>query len=286
MKVWIVRILGGLVGLVVISLSTVFVLSERAINKRHAFKEYPISVPTDSATLAQGERLVKMRCAGCHGGDSLPGNPAFFDEPMIARVAAPNVPARIASLTDAELAAFMRSGIRKNGTSPFIMPPPGLYHISDADLGALIAYLRKLPVSSTTTPPNAYRLLGRVGVMTGQFKTAVAAFDTTQERVGQDTAWATTRNGEYLTRIICTECHGVQLTGAAGPPAATPSIAMAAGYSADEFRTLLRTGTPRVSSTQLTLMAEVARASLTLLTDAEISAIYEYLKALPASGVR
>ena len=122
--------------------------------------------------------------------------------------------------------------------------------------------------------------------MTGQFKTAVAAFDTTHERVGQDTAWATTRHGEYLSRLICTECHGINLTGSAGPPAATPSIALAAGYAAEEFKTLLRTGTPRVPTTQLTLMAETARQSLSLLTDAEIAAIYEYLKALPATGVK
>jgi mono/diheme cytochrome c family protein len=283
MKVWILRILGGLVVVTAIALSTLFVLSDRVINKRHEFKEYAISVPTDSVSLAQGQRLVKMRCAGCHG-DSLQGGP-FFDEPMIASIPAPNVPARLANLTDAEFAGFLRSGVRKNGTSPFVMPPPGFYHISDADLGSLIAYLRKLPVPENTTPPNSYRLMGRLGVLMGQFKTAVAAFDTTQERVGQDSAWATTRHGEYLARVICTECHGLTLTGAAGPPAATPSIAMAAGYSADEFTALLRTGTPRVPTTQLTLMAETARRSLTHLTDAEIAAIYSYLKALPATGV-
>lgn len=285
MKGWILRILGATVVAVAIALSTVFVLSDRAINKRHPFKEYPISVPTDSAALAQGQRLGLMRCAGCHG-DSLQGNPAFFDEPMIARIAAPNVPARIANLTDAEFAGFMRTAVRKNGTSPFVMPPPGFYHISDGDLGAIIAWLRTLPVPATTTPPNSYRLMGRVGVLLGQFQTSYAAFDTTQERVGQDSTWATTRHGEYLARVICTECHGLSLTGAAGPPAATPSLAMAAGYSAEEFTTLLRTGTPRLSTTQLTLMAETARRSLTHLSDAEISSIYEYLKALPAAGVR
>ena len=204
---------------------------------------------------------------------------------MVARVAAPNVPSRIASLSDAEFAGFMRSGVRKNGTSPFIMPPPGFYHMSDADLGAIIAYLRTLPVSPATTPANTYRMLGRLGVVTGQFKTSVAQFDTTQERVGQDTAWATTRNGEYLARLICTECHGTSLTGSAGPPAPTPSIAGALAYEEPQFFTLLREGRPRDPSTTLTLMAEAARTSLKYFTDAEISAIYAYLKSLAASGV-
>jgi mono/diheme cytochrome c family protein len=204
---------------------------------------------------------------------------------MVARIAAPNVPSKIANLTDAEFAGFMRSGVRKDGTSPFIMPPSGFYHVSDRDLGAIIAYLRQLPVPANTTPPNSYRLLGRFGVMTGQFRTSVAEFDTTQERIGQDTAWATTRNGEYLVRLICTECHGNRLTGAAGPPAPTPSIAGAGAYQEPEFFTLLRTGRPRDPSTMLTMMAETARSSLKYLTDAEISAIYGYLKSLPATGV-
>ena len=280
---WLARMVVGLAVLVAIALSTLFVLSDRVINKRYPFKEYAISVPADSAALAQGQRMVKIRCDGCHG-DSLQGS-EFFDEPMIARIPAPNVPARLANLTDAEFAGFMRSGIRKNGTSSFIMPPPGFYHVSDSDLGALIAYLRSLPVSNNTLPPPSYRLLGRLGVVTGQFKPIVVDFDTTQERVGQDPASATTRQGEYLARLICTECHGLKLVGSAGPPAPTPSLAMAAGYSPEEFTALLRTGTPRLPSTQLSLMRETALRSLTYLTDAEIQAIHGYLKELPATGV-
>ena len=262
--------------------------SNRIINRKHAFVPYLIVVPADSASIARGRQLAQVRCFGCHG-QSLQGRADFFDEPMVARIATPNVPRRLASFSDAEFAGFLRSGIRKDGTSPFVMPPPGFYHISDADLGALIAYLRSVPVTGPDTPPNSYRLLGRLGVILGQFKTAVAAFDTTQERVGQDPAWATTRRGEYLARMICTECHGLRLVGdsaAAGGAAATPNLSGALGYSLEEFTTLLRTGTPREPGKTLSLMAETARGSLTWLTNEEIAAIYEYLTALPATGVK
>jgi len=285
---WLGRILGGLVLLLLIAVSVVYVQSNRVINRKHVFTPYPVSVPADSASIARGRQLAQVRCFGCHG-ESLQGKADFFDEPMIARIATPNVPRKLASLSDAEFAGFLRSGIRKDGTSPFIMPPPGFYHISDADLGALIAYLRSVPATGPETPPNSYRLLGRVGVLLGQFKTAVASFDTTQERVGQDPAWATTRHGEYLARMICTECHGLRLTGdpaAAGGGAATPALVGALGYSLQEFTTLLRTGTPREPGRQLGLMAETARGSLTWLTNEEIAAIHEYLSALPATGVR
>ena len=283
MKRWILRILSGLLVLVVVAVGAIWFQSNRLIYAKHEFREHAISVPTDSATIARGYQIARVRCMACHK-DSLKGDPAFFDDPMVARLVAPNVPAKLATMTDAEFAGFLLSGVRKDGTSPFVMPPPGLYHLSDADIGALIAYIRSLPVDSTL-PGNSFRLMGRLGVAMGQFKTAVASYDTTQERVGLDPAWATTRHGEYLARSICTECHGMRLTGDSAAEGATPSLAGALAYSPEEFVTLLRTGTPREAGKQLTLMAEVARFAFTHLTDEEISAIYQYIKALPATGV-
>lgn len=283
---WIVRILGGLLVVVCVAVLAIYVASNRIINQRHAFQEHPLTVPSDSASVAEGARFARIRCFGCHG-DSLKGK-VFFDEPMIARLIAPNVPGKLATLSDAELAGFLRSGVRKDGTSPFVMPPPGFYHISDHDLGALIAYLRSLPVGEHALPANSYRLMGRLGITMGQFKTAVASFDTTERRVGDDPAWATTRKGEYLARIQCTECHGLRLTGEAAPSGdgmGSPSLSGALGYSPEEFARLLRTGIPRDTTRKLTLMAEVAQYSLTHLTDDEIAAVYQYIKALPATGV-
>lgn len=285
MKRVILKILRGLVLAIAIGVIAIYIQSNRIINKRHEFRPYPVAVPTDSASIAYGERLARLRCFGCHT-DSLYGQ-VFFDEPMVAHLVAANVPAKLATLTDAEFAGFMRSGVRKDGTSPFVMPPPGFYHISDSDLGALIAYLRTIPQGGEALPPNSYGPMGRLGIVLGEFKTAVAEFDTTQARIGDDPAWATTRHGEYLARMICTECHGPRLTGvpAAGGEAGSPSLAGALGYSLDEFTTLVRTGTPREAGKTLTLMREVATYSLKYLTDAEVAEIHAYIKALPATGV-
>ncbi len=242
-----------------------------------------MSVPTDSAALARGEHIARMSCFGCHG-DSLQGQ-VFFDEPGIARLVAPNALVKLDSVSDAEFAAFMRDGVRKDGTTSFVMPPPGFYHISDADLGSLITYLRTLPKAATPSlPRNSYGPMGRLGIVLGEFQTAYALRDTTMERVGDDPAWATSRQGEYLARVICVNCHGRNLTG--DPTTPSPSIAGAAGYSPEQFVTLLRTGVPRDTATRLTMMRDVARAELHYLTDEEIAAIYVYLTSLPATGVR
>lgn len=283
---WVGRIAGGLFLLLVIAVCAVYVQSNRIIYKRHPFQPHPVAVPSDSASIAHGERLARIRCFGCHG-DSLHGG-VFFNERFVARISAANIPAKLLTLTDAEFAGFLRSGVRKDGTSPFIMPPPGFYHISDSDLGALLAYLRSIPQGGAPLPPNTYGPMGRLGVVLGQFKTSVEAFDTTAARIGDDPAWATTRHGEYLARVICTECHGPRLTGdpaAAGGAAATPSLSGARGYSLEEFVTLLRTGTPREATTRLDLMAKTAKSSLKNFTDAEIAEVYDYLKALPLTGV-
>jgi mono/diheme cytochrome c family protein len=283
---WLGRIAGGLLLLLVIAVCVVYVQSNRIIYKRHAFQPHQVAVPSDSASIAHGERLARARCYGCHA-DSLHGQ-IFFNERFVARISAANIPAKLLTLSDAEFAGFMRTGVRKDGTSPFIMPPPGFYHISDADLGALIAYLRSIPQGGEPLPPNTYGPMGRLGVMLGQFKTAVAEFDTTVARVGDDPAWATARHGEYLARMICTECHGQTLVGEPDPDGGTgsPSLSGARGYSLEEFVALLRTGTPREATTQLGLMGEAARNSLKYLTDAEIAEVYDYLKALPLTGVK
>lgn len=277
-----IRILSGLLILVCLAIIAIYVQSNRIINKRHPFQPHAVAVPTDSASIAYGERLARMRCFGCHA-DSLYGQ-VLFSEPMVARLTAANVPALLATQSDAEFAGFLRTGVRKDGTSPFVMPPPGFYHISDSDLGALIAYLRTIPQGGETLPPNSYGPMGRLGVVLGEFKTAVADYDTTIARVSDDPAWATTRHGEYLARMICTECHGLRLVG--DPSGPTPSLSGALGYSPDEFVALVRTGTPREAGKTLSLMREVALNSLKYLTDAEVAEIYQYIKSLPASGVK
>lgn len=284
MKRWILRILGGLLAVVVLGLGTIYALSAQTINARHTFREWPLAASTDSASRARGEHIARMSCFGCHG-DSLQGQ-VFYDQPGIARLVAPNALAILDTLTDAEFAGFLRNGVRKDGTSSFVMPPAGFYHIAEADVAALIGYLRSLPKAATpqALPRNSYGPLGRMGIAMGEFKPIVAQIDTTAARVGDDPAWSTTRQGEYLARIICANCHGPRLTG--DPATPSPSIVAAAAYDPGQFVTLLRTGTPRDTATKFTMMGDVARAELKHLTDEEISAIYAYLKTLPATGVK
>jgi cytochrome c553 len=278
---WLLRILGGIALVVVAAIMVIYIISSRYIDRRYPVRQVAITLPTDTAAVARGARLAHLACIGCHG-DSLQGQ-VFFDVPGVARISAPNALDRLTKYTDAEFAGLLRYGVHRDGSATFIMAPPGFYHMADADAASLLAYLRSMPkAAGPTLPADSYRLMGRLGIALGQFKNTVEDRDTTTPRVGGDPAYLSTRQGEYFARMICSGCHGTPLTG--DPQMPSPSIVLAVGYSLPEFVTLLREGKPRVEKTIAT-MGEVAQKQLHNLTDAEIAAIYAYIRALPATGV-
>ena len=100
--------------------------------------------PTDAAAIAEGGRLARiLGCHDCHG-EHLEGR-LFFSEPHVADLVAPNLSRLVPSYSDAELARAIRHGIRRDGTGLFAMPSASFFHLSDEDLGRLIAYLRRQP---------------------------------------------------------------------------------------------------------------------------------------------
>lgn len=158
------------------------------------------------------------------------------------------------------------------------MPSAMFYHLDDADLGALIAFLRTLPdKGSDTLPKTSMRVLARVGMVLGQYKMEprYITHDAPRAPNGADPA----ARGKYIAKSACTECHGDQLTG----DGTTPSSSVVAAYSPVEFARLMREGIPR-DGRKLDLMARTARSRFVHLTDDEITALYAYLSGQLASG--
>ena len=142
----------------------------------------------------------------------------------------------------------------------------------DADLGALIAYLRTLPDKggSDTLPATSLRLLARVGVITGKYnlEPVEIVHDAPRAPNGPDAA----ARGQYLAKSTCTECHGQRLEGSEE----TPALSIVAGYSPAEFARLMREGVPR-DGRRLEMMGGVARARFVHFSDEEVGALYAYL---------
>jgi len=256
--------------IVAVLLIVIYAGSEYRLRQKFDIAAAPIEVPTDSAAIARGRHLLETRgCEGCHG-EGLKGE-VFFDQPMLARLVAPNVVRAIKGYSNPDLARLLRHGVRPNGTGVAVMPSSMFYHLDDADLAGLIAYLRTLPdKGSDTLPATSLRLLARVGLVMGQYR--LEPVDITHDAPRTPNGPDPAARGEYLAKSTCSECHGQQLEGSEE----TPALSIVAGYSQAEFARLMREGVPR-DGRKLALMGDVARSRFVHFSDDEIGALYAYL---------
>lgn len=260
------------VSIVAVLLIVIYAGSEYRLRQKFDIAAAPIEVPTDSAALARGRHVFETRgCEGCHG-EGLQGK-VFFDQPMLARLVAPNVVRAIRSYSNPDLARLLRHGVRPNGTGVAVMPSSVFYHLDDADLAGLIAHLRTLPdKGSDTLPATSLRLLARVGLVMGQYRLEPVEITHDAPRIANGPEPAT--RGQYLARSTCTECHGQRLEGSEE----TPALSIVAGYSQAEFARLMREGVPK-DGRKLGLMGDVARSRFVHFSDDEVGALYTYLSA-------
>jgi mono/diheme cytochrome c family protein len=275
---WTGIVLGGLVGLAIVAYALVYILSERALRHTFDIPGNSISIPNDSASIAEGRRLATIRGCfyGCHGKQA--EGVVMFDQPMIGRVVAPNLTAAVRKYSDTELAHIIRNGVRPDGRSMVIMPAETFNVLTDEDLGRILAFLKSLPATAGPGPDVWLGPLGRIGVATGKFN-VVAQLLANSVPPPEATSEEAIR-GRYLARTICAQCHGTTLRGDSNPDFASPSLRVAAAYSPEAFAQLLRTGVA-LGGREAGEMSAFARQNLTYLTDAEIAALYSYLHALP-----
>lgn len=262
--------------LLVVAAGVVYALSERMIRQTYDVPAAAIPIPTDSAAIAEGERLARTRGCynGCHGEAAEGG--LFIEDRLLGSIDAPDLTRAVHTLTDEQLVRVIRLGVRADGSSVFVMPSADFYHLSDEDLGAIVAYLRSLP--RTDGPETRVRLgpLGRLLFVMGEFQPAAAAIEHDAPRVDPGDGSDPLLVGEYVARTACAECHGRNFEGSPGPPEATPNLAITAAYTPDGFRTLIREGTP-LDGRDLRLMDDMSRNRFSYFTDAEIDGLYAFL---------
>jgi mono/diheme cytochrome c family protein len=242
---WTLYFASGLIALAVLAALAVFVISELTLRRRHDAPARALVLPADSASIAEGKRLATLRgCYGCHG-ESLEGG-VFIDEPVLARLVAPNLTAVARRYSDAELERVIRSGVKPDGRSVLAMPSAMFTHLTDADVARIIAAVRSAPPVAGLEPEVRVGPLGRLGFVLGKFRPE-ADLVAEARRTELPAADTLARHGRYLARTICTECHGVDLRGA--PDGSAPDLRIAAAYTFAAFRHLLRTGEPQGAAT-------------------------------------
>jgi mono/diheme cytochrome c family protein len=270
--------LASLLALGIVAYAIAYVASERILRRTYEVPAVAIAIPTDTESITEGRRLATIRgCVnGCHGKNA--EGVVMFDEPMIARVVAPNLTASVRKYSDAQIAVIVRKGVRPDGRSLLVMPAEAFTWMTDADLGRTIAFLKSLPPSTGSGPGISVGPLGRIGLAVGKFKTVaqlIADAEPPPKATSEQAAF-----GRYLARTTCPQCHGTNLRGASTPDFISPDLRIVAAYSPEAFAELMRTGVA-LGGRKLDTMGPWARQTLSQFTDAEIAALYSYLHAMP-----
>jgi mono/diheme cytochrome c family protein len=159
--------------------------------------------------------------------------------------------------------------------------------MSDADVGALIAYIRSLPPVDSQLPPSEIRPLGQVLLAAGLLPSFGAeVVDHGGKREAAPPAGLTPEYGRYLAMTGgCVGCHGPGLSGGPipgvppdFPPATNISPTGIGGWTDADFFRALREGRRPDGSALNPFMPWMATRQM---TDDEIKALLVYLRTVP-----
>jgi cytochrome c553/mono/diheme cytochrome c family protein len=274
---WLRYAVAALVTLMLVAAATVYALSERVIRRTYDEPLVSIPIPTDSASIVEGGRIALIHgCRGCHARDM--SGQVWEDDFWFGRQNAPNLTEAAQRYTDAELVRIIRRGVRPDGRSVWSMTSEMFAPLSDADLGKIIAYIRSGPPVAGLSRRFAPGPLARWEIVRGDYRPAAELVRETDAVTAAgyfpagDEAHA---RGAYLARTSCPECHNLRLQ---GYPGDTPDLAIAAGYTPEQFAHFFATG-EALGGRELPLMSVMARNRFSNFTDEEEAALYAYLVA-------
>lgn len=286
---WILRILGGLVAIVLLALTGLYVTAESRFNKTYEISAKPIPMSTSVESVAIGRHWAEVHCQSCHGED-LGGGP-FFEDPALGYVDAPNLTSGKGGIgstyTDADWVRAIRYGVMPNGKSVFLMPSNDFYHANDQALAGMIAYMKTLsPVDRETRPRSLTplaKVLFQLGVLGDLLRAETIPHNA---RPPAPPEGVTVEYGEYLANAHgCKACHGSNLAGGQPPEPGAPFALNLTpggeliGWDEANFFTAMRDGrTPDGRQ----LSDAMPWKGLGNLTDDELRAIWLYVQAQPA----
>jgi cytochrome c553 len=232
---------------------------------------------SDAAALrAHGERLTHvLGCTGCHGAH-LEGTLFTKDHPEYGPLYASNLTVEAREYSDAQLEGIIRHGVHPERKSVWGMPSQIFHNLSDADLKALIAYLRTLKPIGKKTPPPQFSAQDKKDIAAGQYGPTTQLVRKLGGVLPADLG-PQVALGRYITSVTCTECHGPKLEG--DPMSRTPNLIVAGAYSRADFDKLITQGIPTPKRKLNPMMSGVATTRFSHLTPHERDMLFAYLKA-------
>ena len=280
------RLLLGLVLLIAVVVASVYVVSSWRFSRKYQVASRSLVIPTDSAAIERGRRLASTigKCVDCHTED-LGGQP-FIDDKAMGQIATANLTggrgSRVIGWSPDTWDKAIRHGVGANDEALIIMPVHSYQYFTNEDVAALIAYLTSLPKVDREFPARSIGPVARGLYVAGKLPVFEA------EMVNHDSVglYPPMSTGEYIARTGgCYSCHGPQLAGGAipgtepgTPPAANISSTGMINWTLADFTRALRTGQRPDGSTLKPPMPWKLTAGM---TDAEIEALWTYLRSTP-----
>jgi cytochrome c553 len=226
-------------------------------------------------------------CAVCHDTDL--GGKIYADMGPVGVVAGKNLTRGKggigAEFADTDWVRAIRYGLRRDGTSLIMMPSEVYTKLTDADLGAVIAYVKQVPPVDRVVPQSRFRPLGRALLATGQMDILTAPKTFHDGTAASAEPMGTVGYGKYLADVSgCHGCHGFGLSGGrvAGPdnlpPAANLTPAGLGSWTEQDFIRALRDGRRPDGTAINDFMPWRNYASM---SDLDLHALWLYLRSVP-----
>jgi mono/diheme cytochrome c family protein len=289
---WLLRIILGVVGLVIVVVGALYALGSAKLNKTWVIEQslVDLQIPTDKASIARGKHfaIALGKCVDCHGADL--GGKIFIDAPPFLVVASNLTRGRGgvgANFADADFVRAIRHGVDESGHGLIVMPAEAYTFFSDQDLADIIAYVKSVPPVDRELPDTDVKPLGRILLGAGQLMAPSAML------INHDGPFPATmppaasiEYGRYLAMTGgCMVCHGAGLSGGrfVGAPPSEPTAQNITptgigSWSDADLERALRVGKRPDSTTIDPFMPWQYTA---LMTDQEMKALVLYLRSVP-----
>ena len=265
------------IGLVLLGFAYAYIQVRMDISRTYAVPVTDIAVPEGPEAIAEGERLARLRgCFYCHG-EQLEGKLYWAAANRGIIAIAPNLTDKIDEYTPGQFARAVRHGVKNDATSiQTAMPAFTFYHLSNADMGRIIAYVSSLPEREGYEGRFQLMPIGWLRWLNRKFPPNVAELiDHEAPRVDPAVDGSPVDRGRYLAESMCTECHGEK--GRLRMPNA-PDLVVAGAYPYDKFATLMKTG-ESISGRELdSHMVVAAKVRYSYLTEEEVQVLHAYFR--------
>lgn len=207
-------------------------------------------------------------CTGCHGAD-LEGKRLRLPVSIFAS----NLRALIPRYSDEDFDRAIRRGLRPDASSLWVMPSQAYVYVRDADIAAILGYLRALKPKGATTPPPQFGETARQKIARGELQPAADLSETQMPAIDLGPHYS---GGRYIAMFSCGACHGTELNGSAD--GRVPDLNVVTRYTRSQFFDLMRHGWS-ADGRRLKVMAPLASQRFHILMDWEIDPLYAYLTA-------